>query len=153
MVSPVKNKHPAKTESGLNSDPDLSNGGRSTSWERGVGPSTPPELLSSRRDAAKARAAAQPSVDNHRSRHACSTRFLRIRGSLLTFALASKRTKANASSDHLPPVSRARTTNRARLSGPTSSGARAFLPASCNRQDSAIRVSSMTVRRSVGVKG
>ena len=30
---------------------------------------------------------------------------------------------------------------------------RAFLPASCSRQDSAIRVSSMTVRRSVGVKG
>ena len=77
--------------------------------ERGVGPSTPPELLSSRR--AKARTTAQPNMDNHRSRHACSTRFLRIRGLLLTFALASKRTKTNVSSDHLPPVSRARTTN------------------------------------------
>ena len=136
----VKNKHPAKTKSGLNSDLDLSNGGPPPPREREGWPSTPPELLSSRRDAAKARAAAQPSVDNHRSRHTCSTRFLRIRGSLLTFALASKRT----SSDHL-------------FLGPERPSPtvrpRAFLPASCNRQDSAIQVSNMTVRRSVGVKG
>ena len=137
----------AKTETWHNSDPEMSNGGCREREEWGHPPL--PELLSSRGDAAKERTAAQRSMDNHRNRHACSNLFLRIRGSLLTFALASKRT---ASSDHLPPVSR-QDDQPSPAFRPHEFGVRAFLPASCTRQDSAIRVGSVTVRRSVGVKG
>ena len=154
MVSPVKNKHPAKTEGRLNSDPDLSDGDHPPPHKR-EGWGHPCPLSSS------IQGEMQPRPEQLHNRAwtttggatPARTRFLRIRGSLLTFDLANKRTNANASSDHLPPVSRARTTNRALPTGPTSSGVRAFLPASCNRQDSAIRVSSMRVWRSVGVEG
>ena len=81
-----------------------------------------------RGNAAKARAALHARMEAHRNLHACSTRARRIRGSDLAFARARSRRKIWVSLDQRPPTSPARTTNRARARGPTSSGyVRSFL--------------------------
>ena len=85
---------------------------RSTSCDCGTSPSAPRPPLSSRRDAASARAAAQDRMEYHLNRHACSTHS----GYVRAFSL-----------DQRPPVSNANTTSRARAPGRTSSGyVRAF---------------------------
>ena len=95
---------------------------RSTSYDGGASPSDPCPPRQPNRDAANDLAAAQEMIAYHRNLHACSTRCCVSRGSDLARALANRRTKILASSDHLPPTSRAKTTRRAREPGPTSSG-------------------------------
>ena len=57
-----------------------------------------------------------------RSVEACSARFFKTGGSDLALAFAKRDKNLLVSSDHRPPISPARTTKRARLRGPESSG-------------------------------
>ena len=93
-----------------------------TSWEAGTSPSTPPASRKSSNEAAKARAAAHAKIPPQRRRHACSTLFLQMCGSLLAFALARRLKNLRVSSDHRPPTSSAKTTKRTLARGVTSSG-------------------------------
>ena len=58
--------------------------------------------LSSRSEAAKARAAAQPKMDPHLVLHACSTRYCKMGGSDLAFALANKDKNRRVSPTNAP---------------------------------------------------
>ena len=82
----------------LNSGPDLSDGGHPPPHGERVWTVPRPQSSSTRGEKPpRARATAQPSMDNNQSLHNCANRFLRIRGSPQALAVANKRTKASAS--------------------------------------------------------
>ena len=97
----------------------------STSCPAGEVPSVPTHPCVSRRDAATAFAAAHPSNQDHRVRHACSTRLCMSAVSLRAHAVASRVRHPFVSFENLLPTSTVRTTNRARACTPTNSG---YLP-------------------------
>ena len=83
---------------------------RTTSAEEGA---TPSQQRLSRRDSAKALAAAHAGSVFHLLIHALLIASLKSSGSSHTLASASKWRKVRASPDHLPPTSQASTTKRA----------------------------------------
>ena len=93
-----------------------------TSLVPGTSPSAPPPCFNSNKEAANARAAAQPNRAPHRMHHACSALLRKMWGSDLALALAKLEKKLLVFSDDLPPTSPARTTSRALRRGCTSSG-------------------------------
>ena len=94
-----------------------------TSWVVGASPSDPPPCRNPNNEAANALAAAQHRSPAHLSLHACSAPLLRKKtGSHLARAFARRDRNSLVSSDHRPPTSPARTTNRALQRGLTSSG-------------------------------
>ena len=99
----------------------------STSQRRGVSPSAPCAPLQPEKHVATAFGAARERIAPHRILQACSALFCRRRGSRRAFAFASRATKVRVSGENLPPTSKANTTRRARLPGPTNSGYRSSL--------------------------
>ena len=88
----------------------------------GVSPSAPPWTRRSRRDAAKDRAAAHASNPHQRKRQPCSALRFSTAGSARARAFARCLMNDTASKDHLPPTSKASTTNLALCPCWTSSG-------------------------------
>ena len=79
-----------------------------------MGPSTPRPPRRSKRERANERAPPQANIVPHLYNHANLKRDRMARGAFLVLALANCLKKSRLSSDHLPPTSLARTTNRAR---------------------------------------
>ena len=100
----------------------------STSCVGGVSPSAPCDVLRRGKDVATALALAQAKIAPHHIHHDCSAR-LRMRAvSCLARAFANWLKKDVVSVDMRPPTSTSRTTRRALVRGPTSSGyVRSFL--------------------------
>ena len=121
---------------------------RSTSCDGGSCPSDPCPPRRPSNDAANDLAAAHEMIPYQRSLHACYSRRCVSRGSDRARALANSRRKMLASSDHLPPTSKARTTRRARAPSPTNSGGRSLLiSASCCKSEAILRLFSLVPRR------
>ena len=85
-------------------------------------PSDPPPYRNPSKEAANALAAAQHRSPAHLNLHACSALLRKITGSHLARAFARRVRNCLVSSDHRPPTSPTRTTNRALPRGLTSSG-------------------------------
>ena len=73
-----------------------------TSWTEGMGPSTPVEQSLSRRESAKARAAAQANTEPHRRNHAARARPCNNSGTSRTFAAANPRRNEAVPSEKRP---------------------------------------------------
>ena len=125
----------------------------STSHASGVCPSAPCAHLNSKRHVATAFAAAHARKAPHRIRHACSNLFCRRKGCSRALDLASWATKDCNSGDHLPPTSIAKTTRRARLPLPTSSGCLRSLRLLARLEHHSVRVSCSCVRRTIAMQG
>ena len=79
----------------------------------GASPSDPPQYRNPSEEAANALVAAQHKSPTHLNLHACSALLRKIMGSHLARAFARRVRNCLVSSDHRPPTSPARTTNRA----------------------------------------
>ena len=93
----------------------------------GVGPSTPGEQFSDKRERANARAAEHANIELHRLSHAACALPCKICGTPRTLAESKHLRKWAVSNENLPPTSPAKTTRRALPLSPTSSGYRASL--------------------------